>query len=42
MRAGQVPTRLLNTHRTTLDELPAVLPQWLDASAGVIKAIVEC
>lgn len=42
MRAGQVPTRLLNTHRTTLDELPTVLPQWLDASAGVIKAIVEC
>jgi hypothetical protein len=42
MRAGQVPTRLLNTHRTTLDELPEVLPQWLDASAGVIKAIVEC
>lgn len=42
MRAGEVPTRLLNTHRTTLDELPAVLPQWLDASAGVIKAIVEC
>lgn len=42
MRAGLVPTRVLNTHRATLDELPALIPQWLDPAAGVIKAIVEC
>jgi 2-desacetyl-2-hydroxyethyl bacteriochlorophyllide A dehydrogenase len=42
MRAGQVPTRALNTHRATLDELPAMIPQWLDPAAGVIKAVVEC
>ena len=42
MRAGQVPTRALNTHRATLDELPAMFPQWLDPAAGVIKAVVEC
>lgn len=42
MRAGLVPTRALNTHRATLDELPAMIPQWLDPAAGVIKAVVEC
>ena len=42
MRAGQVPTDLLNTHRVTIDQLPDALPGWLDPAAGVIKAIVEC
>ncbi len=42
MRAGLVPTKLLNTHRSTLDDLAATFPQWLQPSAGVIKAIVEC
>ena len=42
MRAGLVPTSALNTHRTTIDELSAMLPLWLAPSAGVIKAIVEC
>jgi threonine dehydrogenase-like Zn-dependent dehydrogenase len=42
MRAGKVPTDLLNTHRTTLSEFPDVLPGWMDPAAGVIKAIVEC
>jgi 2-desacetyl-2-hydroxyethyl bacteriochlorophyllide A dehydrogenase len=42
MQAGLVPTRALNTHRTGIDELAAMLPQWLAPSAGVIKAIVEC
>ncbi len=41
MRSGKVPTHLLNTHRTTLDEFANTLPQWMDPSAGVIKAIVE-
>ncbi|HZX28381.1 MAG TPA: zinc-binding alcohol dehydrogenase family protein [Telluria sp.] len=41
MRAGLVPTGLMNTHRTTLSEFVNVLPQWMEPSAGVIKAIVE-
>lgn len=42
MRAGHVPTGALNTHRATLEQLPALLPGWLAPSAGVIKALVEC
>ncbi|MCS0584012.1 zinc-binding alcohol dehydrogenase family protein [Massilia pinisoli] len=41
MKAGLVPTRAMNTHRTTLDEFVDVLPQWMDPASGVIKAIVE-
>ncbi|WP_065308164.1 zinc-binding alcohol dehydrogenase family protein [Janthinobacterium psychrotolerans] len=41
MKAGKVPTALLNTHRTTLDEFTNVLDHWMQPSAGVIKAIVE-
>lgn len=41
MKAGQIPTGLMNTHRTTLAEFVDVLPQWMDPAAGVIKAIVE-
>ncbi|MBP1208007.1 2-desacetyl-2-hydroxyethyl bacteriochlorophyllide A dehydrogenase [Duganella sp. 1411] len=41
MKAGQVPTGLMNTHRTTLAEFVDVLPRWMDPAAGVIKAIVE-
>ena len=41
MKAGKVPTALLNTHRTTLDEFTNVLEDWMQPSAGVIKAIVE-
>jgi 2-desacetyl-2-hydroxyethyl bacteriochlorophyllide A dehydrogenase len=41
MKAGLVPTALLNTHRTTLDEFTSVLPLWMAPSTGVIKAIVE-
>lgn len=41
MKAGLVPTALLNTHRTTLDEFMTVLPLWMEPSTGVIKAIVE-
>ena len=41
MKAGHVPTGLMNTHRTTLSEFVGVLPQWMDPAAGVIKAIVE-
>ena len=41
MKAGKVPTALLNTHRTTLDEFTGVLDHWMQPEAGVIKAIVE-
>ena len=41
MKAGHVPTGLMNTHRTTLAEFVEVLPRWMDPAAGVIKAIVE-
>lgn len=42
MRAGRVPTKELNTHSALLKDLPAVLPGWMESSAGVIKAIVAC
>ena len=42
MRAGQVPTKALNTHAATLAQLPDVLPGWMEPQAGVIKAIVTC
>ncbi len=41
MKAGLVPTHLMNTHRTTLDGFIDALPLWMEPSAGVIKAIVE-
>jgi 2-desacetyl-2-hydroxyethyl bacteriochlorophyllide A dehydrogenase len=41
IKAGLVPTGLMNTHRTTLDEFIDVLPHWMDPASGVIKAIVE-
>ena len=41
MKAGLVPSALLNTHRTTLDAFASVLPLWMEPSTGVIKAIVE-
>lgn len=41
MKAGRVPTGLMNTHRATLAGFVDVLPAWMDPAAGVIKAIVE-
>ena len=41
MKAGQVPTGLMNTHRATLDEFIDVLPLWMDPASGVIKAVIE-
>jgi threonine dehydrogenase-like Zn-dependent dehydrogenase len=42
IRAGQVPTAALNTHKASLHDLPDALPGWMEPSAGVIKAIVSC
>ncbi len=41
MRTDRVPFAALNTHRSTLEELPQRLPEWITSDAGVIKAIVE-
>jgi 2-desacetyl-2-hydroxyethyl bacteriochlorophyllide A dehydrogenase len=41
IKAGLVPTGLMNTHRATLDGFIDALPLWMEPSAGVIKAIVE-
>jgi threonine dehydrogenase-like Zn-dependent dehydrogenase len=42
MRAGQIPTRALNTHTLALSDLPLEFAKLLDPDAGVIKALVEC
>jgi 2-desacetyl-2-hydroxyethyl bacteriochlorophyllide A dehydrogenase len=42
MRAGQVPTAALNTHRLQLAEVPDGFKGLLDPANGVVKAIVEC
>ena len=41
IRAGRVPTDALHTHSAPLDAAAGILPQWAEAGAGVIKAIVE-
>jgi 2-desacetyl-2-hydroxyethyl bacteriochlorophyllide A dehydrogenase len=42
MRAGQVPTAALNTHRMPLSRVPQDFASLLDPAQGVVKAIVEC
>jgi 2-desacetyl-2-hydroxyethyl bacteriochlorophyllide A dehydrogenase len=42
MRAGKIPTDVLNTHRLALDTLPQTFPTLLEPEAGVIKALVVC
>jgi 2-desacetyl-2-hydroxyethyl bacteriochlorophyllide A dehydrogenase len=41
MREGRIPEGL-NTHRMALADVPARFPALLDATAGLVKAIVEC
>ncbi len=38
---GLVDTRPWVTHRASLWELPGKMPEWIDPSAGVIKAVVS-
>ena len=40
IRAGEIPTKQLATHRLTLAETPAVFPTLLEPEAGVVKALV--
>lgn len=42
MRAGQIPTAALNTHRMPLAKVPSDFETLLDPKAGVVKALVEC
>jgi 2-desacetyl-2-hydroxyethyl bacteriochlorophyllide A dehydrogenase len=42
MRAGKIPTSVLNTHRLELGSLPETFPKLLEPEAGVIKALVVC
>jgi len=42
MRAGRIPSDVLQTHRTPLREFPAMLDQWIRPESRVIKAIVDC
>ena len=42
MRAGQVPTAALNTHRMALADVPAAFSTLLDPTQGVVKALIEC
>ncbi|APW43779.1 zinc-binding alcohol dehydrogenase family protein [Rhodoferax saidenbachensis] len=42
MRAGQIPTDELNTHRMPLARVPADFETLLDPKQGVVKALIEC
>ena len=41
LRAGEIPTAKLNTHRASLDEAPAAFAHWLKPESGVVKALIE-
>ena len=40
LRDGRIPSAALNTHRGALDELPTLLPRWMEPASGVVKALV--
>ena len=42
MRAGLIPTERLASHRARLEQLPEVMPLWMQPDTGVVKALVEC
>jgi 2-desacetyl-2-hydroxyethyl bacteriochlorophyllide A dehydrogenase len=42
MRAGQIPTDALNTHRMPLAQVPSDFETLLDPKQGVVKALIEC
>lgn len=42
MRAGQIPTAALNTHRMSLAQVPSDFETLLDPQQGVIKALIQC
>ena len=41
LRAGNIPTGKLNTHRASLDEAPRSFPLWLKPESRVVKALIE-
>lgn len=42
MRAGQVPTAALNTHRMPLADVPTAFATLMDPAQGVVKALIDC
>jgi 2-desacetyl-2-hydroxyethyl bacteriochlorophyllide A dehydrogenase len=42
MRAGQIPTTALNTHRMALSDVPKAFAMLLDPVQSVVKALIEC
>ncbi len=42
MRAGQVPTAALNTHRMPLADVPTAFATLMDPTQGVVKALIDC
>jgi 2-desacetyl-2-hydroxyethyl bacteriochlorophyllide A dehydrogenase len=40
MESGALDVSPWITHRATLEDVPAVFPEWTDAASGVVKAIV--
>ena len=42
MRAGQIPTATLNTHRLALADVPTAFTTLLDPAQSVVKALIEC
>jgi len=41
IRAGQAPTEAFASHRALLEELPSILPSWIEPESHVIKALIE-
>jgi alcohol dehydrogenase len=41
IESGQIDTTPWITHRARCDQLIGRLPEWLNTSAGLIKAVVE-
>ncbi len=41
IESGRIDTRPWITHRGGLDELPALMPEWVKPQTGVVKAVVE-
>lgn len=41
IRSGSIPTRALATHRLTLEELPARMPELIEQQGNILKAIAS-
>ena len=41
IRGGQAPTEAFASHRALLEDLPTILPAWIEPESHVIKALIE-